>query len=556
MEEVKSVDFIRTIVANDIKNGKFGGKIVTRFPPEPNGYLHIGHAKAIYINFMIAIENGGITYLRFDDTNPEKETEEYIESIKEDVKWLGFDWGERLTYTSDYFDELYDFAIKLIKAGKAYVCNLNSEEIRKMRGTLTEPGKESPFRNRKVNENLELFQKMRLGEFEDGAAVLRAKIDMTSPNLNMRDPVMYRIKKMRHLRTKDKWCIYPSYDYSHPICDALEGITHSFCTLEFEDHRPLYDWFLNELSFTHHPQQIEFARLNLNYTVTSKRKLKELVDLSLVDGWDDPRMPTLVGLKRRGYSSESIRNFCKRIGVSKKETIIDMSILEECLREDLNEKAPRVMCVLRPLKLIIVNYPKNYEEELCAPVHPNNPDMGTRKFKFSNEIYIEEDDFMENPPNSYHRLGPAKEVRLRYGYVIKCIDYKKDSSGKIIEIYCTYDKNTLNVNPPDRKIKGIIHWVSKGSEVNVEVRLYDRLFSKPNPGEFDTDFKTHLNPNSLKILSNCKAEPYILEKEKRFQFERLGYFYKDSSLTSQNKLVFNRIATLKDSWAKIKNKIT
>ena len=556
MNESAPSNFIRDIIIEDIKQGKNDGKVITRFPPEPNGYLHIGHAKSVCLNFGLAQEFGGRCHLRFDDTNPVKEEEEYVESIKEDVRWLGYDWGEHEYYASDYFDQLYEFAVKLIKDGKAYVDSLSAEEIRAYRGTLTEPGKESPYRNRSVEENLDLFERMRKGEYRDGEHVLRAKIDMASGNINLRDPVMYRIKHARHHRTGDKWCIYPTYDFAHGQSDSIEGITHSICTLEFEDHRPLYDWFLDQLGI-HHPQQIEFARLNLAYTVLSKRKLLELVEGGHVNGWDDPRMPTLSGLRRRGYTPEAIRTFCDRIGVAKKDSLVDMALLEHCVREDLNKRAPRVMAVLRPLKVVLVNYPGNEVEEMTAINNPEDESMGTRKVPFSRELYIEREDFMEDPPKKFFRLAPGREVRLRYAYYITCVDVVKDARGEIVELHCTYDPATRGGWSPDgRKVKGTLHWVSAAHAVDAEVRLYDRLFTKADPTEEkDVDYKTYLNPKSLEVLTGCKLEPGLARAEvgERFQFERQGYFCVDPDST-EGKLVFNRTVSLRDSWAKIAKK--
>jgi glutaminyl-tRNA synthetase len=550
-----SSDFIRNIIAEDIKANKNDGKVVTRFPPEPNGYLHIGHAKSICLNFGIAAENNGICNLRFDDTNPGKEDVEYVESIKSDIKWLGFDWNDRLYYTSDYFEQLYRFAVQLIKKGKAYVCNLSPEEIKSYRGTLTEPGIESPYSNRSVEENLDLFERMRAGEFEDGFCVLRAKIDMSSPNLIMRDPALYRIRRVYHHRTGDKWCIYPMYDFGHCLSDSIEGITHSICTLEFENNRSLYDWLLDELKVECHPQQIEFARLNLSYTVLSKRKLVELVEKGHVNGWDDPRMPTLSGLRRRGYTPESIRNFCDRIGVAKRDSMVDMALLEYSIREDMNKWAPRVMAVLRPIKVIIDNYPEDLVEELDALNNPEDPSMGTRKVPFSRLLYIEQEDFREDPPKKFYRLAPGREVRLRYAYFIKYVEVVKDEqTGEIVELHCTYDPKTKGGDsPPDgRKVKATLHWVSAAHSIEAEVRLYDYLFTAANPSDKkeSEDFKDYLNPNSLETLTSCRVEP-SLKKAKpgsRYQFERLGYFCVDSS---ESKLVFNRTVTLRDTWAKI-----
>lgn len=551
-------NFIRHIIAEDLKNNKNDGRVATRFPPEPNGYLHIGHAKSICLNFGIAAEYDGATCnLRFDDTNPDKEEVEYVESIREDVKWLGYDWGERLFYASDYFDLLCDYAVRLIKAGKAYVCSLTPEEIRRYRGTLKEPGTESPYRNRSVEENLDLFERMKAGEFEDGAHVLRAKIDMASPNLNMRDPIVYRIRKVSHHRTGDKWCIYPMYDYTHCLSDATEGITHSLCTLEFEDHRPLYDWVLDTLQTEYHPQQIEFARLNLSYTVLSKRKLLQLVNENCVNGWDDPRMPTLSGLRRRGYTAASIRNFCERIGVAKRDSLVDVALLEFSIREDLNENAERVMGVLNPLKVVIENYPEGQVEELDAFNHPQKPEMGTRKVPFSREIYIERDDFMEDPPKKFFRLGPGREVRLRYAYFLKCESVVKDEAGEIAELRCTYDPETRGGSAPDgRKVKATVHWVCASNSVSAEVRLYDRLFDRENPDAGDRDFKEYLNPESLTVLKGCRLEPSLKQAlpGKSYQFERQGYFCLDSADSAEDSLVFNRTVTLRDTWAKVKKK--
>jgi len=549
-------NFIRNIIEEDIKANKNDGRVVTRFPPEPNGYIHIGHAKSICLNFGFAEDYNGRCHLRFDDTNPTKEEVEYIESIKEDVRWLGYDWGEHLYFASDYFEKLYDYAVQLIKKGKAYVCDLSPEEIREYRGTLTEPGKESPYRNRSVEENLDLFARMRAGEFPDGSRVLRAKIDMASGNLNMRDPVMYRIMRVPHHRTGDKWCIYPMYDFAHCLSDSIEGITHSICTLEFEDHRPLYDWFLDELEVECHPQQIEFARLNLSYTVMSKRKLLQLVQGGYVSGWDDPRMPTISGLRRRGYTPESIRNFCDRIGVAKRASVVDIALLEHCVREDLNKTAPRVMGVLRPLRVVIENYPEGQTEELDAINNPEDPSAGTRKVPFSRVLYIERDDFREDPPKKFYRLAPGREVRLRYAYFLKCVDVVKDENGQVIELRCTYDPETRGGAAPDgRKVKATIHWVSAEHAIEAEVRLYDRLFLDPNPdkGKGGPDFKTFINPNSLEILTGCKLEPSLRDAEAgtRYQFERLGYFCVDTVDSKPGALVFNRIVSLRDAWAKI-----
>lgn len=560
-EPSRPANFIRNIIDEDLKANKNNGRIVTRFPPEPNGYLHIGHAKSICLNFGIAAEHaGGVCNLRFDDTDPGKEDIEYVESIKSDVRWLGFDWGDRLYYTSDYFEKLYQYAAELIKKDKAYVCSLSAEEIRKYRGTLTEPGKDSPYRNRSIEENLDMFERMRAGEFEDGEHVLRAKIDMQAPNLNMRDPVLYRIKHMAHHRTGDRWCIYPMYDYAHCLSDSIEEITHSLCTLEFEDHRPLYDWILDELGVDCHPQQIEFARLNLTYTVMSKRKLLKLVEQGHVTGWDDPRMPTLSGMRRRGYTPEAIRNFSERIGVAKRDSIVDMALLEYCIREDLNERSPRVMGVLRPLRVVIENYPEDLTEELEAQNHPTNPGMGTRKVPFSRVLYIEQEDFREDPPKKFFRLAPGREVRLRYAYYIKCEQVIKDEqTGKIIELRCTYDPETKGGWSSDgRKVRGTLHWVSASHSIKAEVRLYDRQFITENPtgGKDGADFMNYLNPNSLEILTSCYVEPGLAsaEPESRYQFERLGYFCVDSVDSHEGALVFNRTATLRDSWARIEKR--
>ncbi len=556
-KESISRDFIHQIVDEDLKIGRYKG-IVTRFPPEPNGYLHIGHAKSICLNFGLAEEYNGRCHLRYDDTNPLKEEQEYIDAIREDVRWLGFDWGKHEYYASNYFEQLYEWAIFLIKKGKAYVCDLSADEVREYRGTLTQPGKESPYRNRSIEENLDLFQRMRNGEFPDGSRTLRAKIDMASPNLNMRDPVMYRIIHATHPRTGDKWCIYPMYDYAHGQSDSIEGITHSICTLEFEDHRPLYDWFIKELEI-YAPRQIEFARLNLTYTVMSKRRLLELVREGYVSGWNDPRMPTISGLRRRGYTPESIRQFCKLIGVAKADNTVNIELLEYCLREDLNKRANRYMAVLNPLKVVIENYPEDLVEEMDAVNNPEDPSAGIRKVPFSKTIYIEQEDFMEQPHPKFYRLAPGKEIRLRYAYFIKCIDVIKDEKGNIIELRCTYDPTTKGGNAPDgRKVKSTLHWVSAKHAVDAEVRLYDHLFSKPNPDDVieGSDWKSNINPNSLITLTNCKLEPELksLKIGDKVQFERQGYFCVDSD-TSSGKIVFNRTVTLKDEWAKIKSKL-
>jgi len=547
--------FIRNIVSEDLKQGKNGGRVHTRFPPEPNGYLHIGHAKSICLNFGLAAEFGGMCNLRFDDTNPSKEDIEYVESIKEDVRWLGFDWGDREFYASDYFAQLYEFAIQLIQSGKAFVCDLNAEQMREYRGTLTEPGKNSPFRDRSIDENLDLFRRMRAGEFPDGSRTLRAKIDMASPNINMRDPVMYRVLRASHHRTGDAWCIYPTYDFAHGQSDSIEGITHSICTLEFEDHRPLYDWFLDQLGI-HHPQQIEFARLNITHTVLSKRKLLQLVQQEYVDGWDDPRMPTLAGFRRRGYTAEAIRNFCERIGVAKRNSVVDIAMLEHCLREDLNKRAPRVMAVLRPIKVVLENYPEGQIEELDAVNNPEDPAMGTRKIPFSRVFYIEQDDFREEPPKGFFRLSPGKEVRLRYAYIIKCVGVDKDPvTDAIRELRCTYDPETKSGSSRSgRKVKATIHWVSAAHAVEAEVRLYEHLFTKEDPEDVPegSDWLANINPNALERLTSCRIEPYLVDAKpgSRYQFERLGYFCVDSEESPPTKLVFNRSVSLRDTWAK------
>lgn len=544
-------NFIKTKIEEDLKTDKYKGRVHTRFPPEPNGYLHIGHAKSICLNFGVAQEYGGISNLRFDDSNPSKEKTEYVDSIIEDVHWLGFDWENRLYYASDYFDKLYNYAVQLIKKSKAYICDLSAEEMRQYRGTLTEAGKDSPYRNRSVEENLDLFEKMKNGEFPDGSKTLRAKIDMSSGNLNLRDPAIYRIKHAHHHRTGDKWCIYPMYDFTHCLSDSTENITHSLCTLEFEDHRPLYDWYLNELG-VYHPQQIEFARLNLSFTLLSKRKLLQLVEENVVDGWDDPRMPTISGYRRLGYTPEAIRVFADKIGVAKRDSIVDIALLEFCIREDLNKKAPRVLAVLNPLKVIIDNYPENQEEELDAINNPEDLSAGSRELPFSKELYIERDDFMEDPPRKFFRLAPGREVRLRYAYYITCTNVVKNEIGEIQEIRCTYDPATKGGSSPDgRKVRGTIHWVSAKHSIDAEVRLYDRLFIKENPNEGGDSMK-NLNPNSLEIL-NSKLEPSLKNAKKgdKFQFERKGYFCVDSKYSTADKLVFNRTVTLRDSWAKM-----
>jgi len=548
-------DFIRDIIHQDLRTNKYGGRVHTRFPPEPNAYLHIGHAKAIYNSFSIADEFNGLYNLRFDDTNPIKEEQEYIDAIIRDIHWLGYDWGDRLYYASDYFEQMYEYAEQLIQAGKAYVDELSAEEIRDYRGTLTEPGRQSPYRERPIEENLDIFKRMRAGEFPDGSRVLRAKIDMASPNLNMRDPVMYRILHAEHPRTGDKWCIYPMYDWAHGLEDSIEGITHSLCSLEFEDHRPLYDWFLDELGI-YHPRQIEFARTNLTYTITSKRRLLKLVRESLVRGWDDPRLPTLSGLRRRGYTPEAIRLFCERIGVAKANSTIDIAFLEHCLREDLNKRAQRVMGVLRPLRLVIDNYPEGQVEEFDAVNNPEDPAAGTRKVPFSRVLYIEQEDFREEAPEKYFRLVPGREVRLRSAYFITCVDVLKDEqSGEVVEVHCTYDPATRGGDSPDkRKVKSTLHWVSAEHALEAEVRLYDHLFNKEDPTDVEdgTDFRNYLNPNSLEILTSCRVEPTLAGAPpgSRYQFERLGYFCVDPD-SSPGKLVFNRVVSLRDIWSKI-----
>lgn len=553
----KKRDFIRDIIAHDIQTNKHNGNVITRFPPEPNGYLHIGHAKSICLNFAVARENNGVCHLRFDDTNPVKEEQEYIDAIEKDVAWLGFDWKDKLFFASDYFDRMYDYAIELIGKGKAYVCDLEPNQIREYRGTLTEPGKESPYRNRSVEENLDLFKRMRAGEFKDGQKVLRAKIDMASGNINMRDPVLYRILHAHHPRTGDKWCIYPMYDYAHCLEDSIEMITHSICTLEFEDHRPLYDWILDQLDVPSHPQQIEFARLNLTYTMMSKRKLLALVEEGIVNGWDDPRMPTIAGLRRRGYTPPAIRSFCDRIGVAKRESTVDIQLLEHCLREDLNKRAPRVMAVLNPLKVVIVNYPEGESEELEAINNPEDEKAGKRTVPFTRELYIEREDFMEDPPKKFFRLAPGREVRLRYAYFITCKEVIKNDKGKIIELRCTYDPDTRGGNAPDgRKVKATLHWVSVSESMQIEARLFAHLFTKENPNDApeDKDFHENINPHSVQVCNG------FIERNVRnaqvfdfFQFERLGYFCVDSD-SKPEQLVFNRSVTLKDTWAKINKK--
>ena len=555
-EPTGASNFIREIVAADLTAGKHGGRVVTRFPPEPNGYLHIGHAKSICLNFGLANEiPGGICHLRFDDTNPTTEDPEYVQAIQDDVRWLGFDWKDKMFFASDYFEQLYDFAVRLIRKGKAYVDNLTAEEMRAYRGTLTQPGENSPSRDRSVEENLDLFRGMRAGEFADGTHVLRAKIDMASANINLRDPVLYRIRHATHYRTGSTWCLYPTYDYAHPLSDALEGITHSLCTLEFEDHRPLYDWVVEQAEAPHRPQQIEFARLNLTYTVLSKRKLLELVEKKLVSGWDDPRLPTIKGLRRRGYTPEAIRAFCDHIGVAKREAIVEMQLLEHFIREDLNKRAPRVMAVLRPLKIILDNYPEDQSEELEAVNNPEDPSAGTRNVPFSRVLYIERDDFREDPPKQFFRLAPGREVRLRYAYIIKCVGVTRDpQTGEVTELHCTYDSTTKSgASQEQRKVKATIHWVSAAHAVKAEVRLYNPLLvtdlAKVPP---DHDWTTYLNPNSLERITNCLVEPSLRQTVPgtRYQFERLGYFCTDQDSASGT-LIFNRTLSLKDAWAKI-----
>ena len=549
-----SMDFIRTIVANDLKTNKWAARVVTRFPPEPNGYLHVGHAKSICLNYGIASENNGVFHLRFDDTNPTKEEEEYVQSIIEDVRWLGADFGEHLYYASDYFERMYEYAVQLTKAGKAYVCDLTADEIREYRGTLTRPGKNSPYRDRAIEENLDLFQRMRAGEFPDGSRVLRAKIDMASPNLNMRDPVIYRILHATHHRSGDNWCVYPMYDWAHGLEDSIEKITHSICTLEFADHRPLYDWFLDQLG-VYHPQQIEFARLNLTYTVMSKRKLIELVQGGFVNGFDDPRMPTIAGMRRRGYPPEAIHNFCDAIGVAKTDSTVAVELLEHYIREHLNKIAPRLMGVLRPLRVVIENYPEGQVEELDAVNNPEDPAAGTRKAPFSRVLYIEREDFMEDPPKNFYRLAPGREVRLRYAYFIKCREAVKDAAGNVAELRCTYDPATRGGDAPDgRKVKATLHWVSAEHSLPAEARLYDHLFTKENPGDVEegADWKSNVNPRSLETLEGCRVEPALAGAApgSRIQFERLGYFCVDPDST-KGRLVFNRTVSLKDEWARI-----
>jgi glutaminyl-tRNA synthetase len=550
----RPTNFIHEIIEQDLKTNKHQGRVHTRFPPEPNGYIHIGNAKAVYINFSTAEKYNGLCNLRFDDSNPVKEKQEYIDAIKKDIRWLGFDWDDREYYASDYFNQLYEWAVQLIKKGKAYVDDLSAEEIREHRGTLTTPGKNSSYRNRSVQENLDLFERMEKGEFPDGAKVLRAKIDMAAPNINMRDPVMYRILHEPHHRQGDTWCIYPTYDWTHGQSDSIEGITHSLCSLEFEDHRPLYDWFLDQLG-VYHPQQIEFARLNLSYTIMSKRKLIKLVEQGYVNGWDDPRMPTLSGLRRRGYTPEAIKNFLERVGVAKADSIIDIALLEHCLREDLNKRAPRAMAVLHPLIVIIDNYPEDKGEELDCINNPEDENMGTRKVPFSRILYIEQDDFREEPPKKFFRLAPGREVRLRYAYFITCVDVVKDKNGNVVELHCTYDPKTRGGDSPDgRKVKATLHWVSAQHGIKAHVRLYDHLFTKPNPDDVEEgkDFTSHINPHSLEVLEDCVLEPSLknVKPQDRYQFERLGYFCVDPDSIPE-KLVFNRTVQLRDTWAKI-----
>ena len=555
-EAPSSTNFIKQIIEADLKAGKNDGRVHTRFPPEPNGYLHIGHAKSICLNFGLAEQYNGLCNLRYDDTDPSKEEIEYVDSIKEDVRWMGFDWEDRAYYASDYFEQLFEYAVQLIKAGKAYVDSLSADEIRQYRGTLTAPGKNGPYRERSIEENLDLFERMRAGEFKDGEHVLRAKIDMGAPNIIMRDPTLYRIKHVAHYRTGNMWCIYPMYDFTHCLSDSIEGITHSNCTLEFESNRELYDWVLDNLE-VFHPQQIEFARLNLSFTVLSKRKLIRLVEEGHVDGWDDPRMPTISGVRRRGYPPEALRNFCDRIGVAKADSMVDMALLEYCVRENLNKTAPRVLGVLHPLKVIIDNYPADDEEELEAINNPGDPSAGTRKVPFSRELYIERDDFMEDPPKKFFRLAPGREVRLRYAYFITCVDAVKDpATGEIVELHCTYDPATRGGDAPDgRKVKGTLHWVSAKHAIDAQVRLYDHLFTKENPNEVEEgkEFTAYLNPNSLEVLNDCKLEPSLADAApaSRCQFERLGYFCVDAKDSTPDALVFNRTVTLRDTWARI-----
>ena len=552
--ETAPTDFIRKVVDEDLKSGKYDGRIITRFPPEPNGYLHIGHAKAICLNFGIAAENGGACHLRYDDTNPAREATEYVLSQQEDIRWLGWDWGEHLYFTSNYFDKLYQYAVQLIEAGKAYVDDLSQEEIREYRGTLTAPGRESPYRDRSVEENLDLFSRMREGEFDEGARVLRAKIDMASGNLNLRDPVVYRILKTPHHQTGDKWPIYPTYDFAHGQSDSIEGVTHSLCSMEYEDHRPLYNWLLEELGI-YHPEQIEFARLNLSHTILGKRKLVQLVEERHVTGWDDPRMPTLSGMRRRGYTPEAIRSFIDQVGVAKRENVLDIGMLEHSVRQDLNKRAPRIMGVLRPIKVVIENYPESRADQLEAVNNPEDPAMGTRKVPFSHELYIEREDFMEDPPKKFFRLAPGREVRLRYGYLITCVGVVRDEgTGEVVELRCTYDPETCGGHAPDgRKVRGTIHWVSAPHSLEAEVRLYGHLFTTERPEEGDADFRSYLNPRSLETLTGCRVEPSLAGAEpgSRYQFERQGYFCVDEIDSKAGALVFNQTVSLRDPWAKI-----
>jgi glutaminyl-tRNA synthetase len=549
----RPANFVRALVAEDVRAGRFGGRVVTRFPPEPNGYLHIGHAKALCVDFGIAAEFGGRCHLRFDDTNPTKESQEYVDAIMRDVRWLGFDWGPHAYHASDYFEQLYAWAVQLVEAGKAYVDDLSAEEIREYRGTLTAPGRESPWRHRPVAENLDLLARMRAGEFPDGAKTLRAKIDMAAGNLNLRDPVMYRIRHATHQRTGDRWCIYPMYDWAHGQSDAIEGVTHSICTLEYEDHRPLYDWFCETLGI-HHPRQIEFARLNLSHTVMSKRKLLELVEEGRVGGWDDPRMPTLAGLRRRGYTPEAIRDFCERIGVAKADNLVDIALLEHCLREDLNRRAPRAMAVLRPLKLVIVNYPPGQVEELPAVNNPEDPAQGTRRVPFGRELWIEQDDFREDPPKKYFRLAPGAEVRLRWAYIVRCVDWVKDAAGRVVEVRCEYDPASRGGGASEgRRVRGTIHWVSAAHAVEAEVRLYDHLFAVPDPDAAGAAWKDALNPRSLEVVAGARLEPALgaAAPGQVFQFERTGYFCVDTVDSAPGRPVFNRAVALRDTWARI-----
>jgi glutaminyl-tRNA synthetase len=547
----KPTNFIRDIILEHNASGRFGGRVITRFPPEPNGYLHIGHAQAISIDFGMAAEFGGRCHLRFDDTNPTKESQEYVDSIIETVRWLGFDWGKHLYYASDYFEQLYQWAEQLIVAGKAYVDDLSPEQMTQYRGTLTEPGRESPYRARSVEENLDLFRRMRAGEFEDGARTLRAKIDMTSGNINLRDPVMYRIRKATHHRTGDAWCIYPMYDWAHGQSDSIEGITHSICTLEYEDHRPLYDWYLDQLGI-HHPQQIEFARLSVSHIITSKRKLLELVQQQIVSGWDDPRMPTLAGLRRRGYTPEALRDFAERVGAAKSAKVVDIALLEHCLREELNRRAERRLAVLRPLKLVIENYPEGQVEEMEAVNNPEDPSAGSRKAPFSRVLYIEQDDFRDPAPPKYFRLSPGAEVRLRYAYIVKCTGVERDGAGQVVEVRCTYDPDSRGGDSRGRRVRGTIHWVSSSHSIPAEVRLYDHLFSAPRPDDAE-DWKTALNPQSLEVVRGARLEPTLagVDRGSRFQFERHGYFCVDARDSTSDRLVFNRAVGLRDTWAKI-----